>query len=310
MSQCLVIAEHDNNTLNMNLANVVAAASQLSQEITVLVIGYQCQAVAEQATQFAKVNKVLLADNEAYTHQLAENSAKLIQTIAADYQHILLPASTFGKNLSPCIAALLDVAQISDISGIESVDTFIRPIYAGNAVATVTSHEPVHVLTVRTTAFDGVGPNGGKAALESVDTVCGNEKTKFVKQELQQSERPELTAARIVVSGGRGLQSAEQFKLIEQLADKLGAAVGASRAAVDAGFVANDCQVGQTGKIVAPELYIAIGISGAIQHIAGMNDSKIIVAINKDPDAAIFQIANYGVVGDLFKLVPELIEKL
>jgi electron transfer flavoprotein alpha subunit len=302
----LVIAEHDEGGLRPSTLNTISAAAKLGGGTAVLVAGQSCRAAADAAAKIAGVAKVLLADDAAYAHALPENLAPLIVKLASGYSHVLAPATTFGKNLMPRVAALLDVAQISDIVGIEQPDTFVRPIYAGNALATVQSKDKIKVITVRGTAFPPAAA-GGSAAVEPVSeaaTAAGQ--SKFVRQELSKSERPELTAARIVISGGRGMGSGENFKLLETLADRLGAAVGASRAAVDAGFVPNDYQVGQTGKIVAPDLYVAVGISGAIQHLAGMKDSKVIVAINKDEEAPIFQVADYGIVGDLFKIIPEL----
>ena len=302
----LVVAEHDNKSLKSSTLNAVAAAQAIGGELHVLVAGANARPAAEAAAKVAGVAKVLLADDAAYAHALPEALAPLVARLAPGYAHVLAPASTFGKNLTPRVAALLDVAQISDIVGIESPDTFVRPIYAGNALATVQSKDKIKVVTVRGTAFPAAQA-GGNAAIEPVPEAAADPgQSKFVRQELSKSERPELTAARIVVSGGRGMGSGENFKILEALADKLGAAVGASRAAVDAGFVANDYQVGQTGKIVAPDLYVAVGISGAIQHLAGMKDSKVIVAINKDEEAPIFQVADYGIVGDLFKIIPEL----
>lgn len=306
----LVIAEHDNRALNSVTLNALQAAKAIGGEIQVLVAGHNCQAVAEQAAAVAGVSKVLLADSPAYEHRLAEPLSKLTATLGKDYSHVLAPASTSGKNLMPRVAALLDVAQISDITAVLSSDTFQRPIYAGNAVATVQSLDAIKVLTVRSTAFEAVAASGGAAAVEAVSASAVPERSRFVSEALAVSDRPNLGSAKVVVSGGRGLGSAENFALIEQLADKLGAAVGASRAAVDAGFTANDRQVGQTGTIVAPELYLAVGISGAIQHLAGMKESKIIVAINKDPEAPIFQVADYGLVADLFEAVPELMRQL
>ena len=300
----LVVAEHDNAALKAATLNAVTAATQLG-DVHVLVAGSGAGGAAEAAARVAGVAKVLLADAPAYAHPLAEASAPLIARLAKDYSHVLAAATTTGKNLLPRVAALLDVAQISDITAIESADTFVRPIYAGNAMATVQSSDPVKVITVRTTTFDKA-PTGGSAAVETIEAADDPHLSRFVGQELTKSERPELTSARIVVSGGRGMGSSDAFHLIETLADKLGAAVGASRAAVDAGFVPNDYQVGQTGKVVAPDLYVAVGISGAIQHLAGMKDSKIIVAINKDEEAPIFQVADYGLVADLFQAVPEL----
>ncbi|GAA4259191.1 electron transfer flavoprotein subunit alpha/FixB family protein [Azospirillum formosense] len=302
----LVIAEHDNATLKAATLNAVSAAAKIGGDIHVLVAGQGAQAVAEAAAKVAGVAKVLLADDAAYAHPLPENVAPLVVNLAKGYGHVLAAASSEGKNLLPRVAALLDVAAISDITGVVSADTFERPIYAGNAIATVKSADPIKVVTVRTTAFEAAAATGGSATVESIAGTGDAGSAKFVGQELTKSERPELTQAKIVVSGGRGMQSGDNFKLLEALADKLGAAVGASRAAVDAGFVPNDYQVGQTGKIVAPELYIAVGISGAIQHLAGMKDSKVIVAINKDEEAPIFQVADYGLVADLFKAVPEL----
>jgi len=302
----LVIAEHDHASLKAATLNTVAAAQKIGGDIHVLVAGANCQAAAQAAAALQGVAKVKVADAAHYADQTAENLTALVIAHAAGYSHILAPATTFGKNLLPRVAALLDVAQISEISGVESPDTFVRPIYAGNALATVKSADPVKVITVRTTAFDAVGGGNG-AAIEAVAAASDTAQTTLTARELTKSERPELGAARIIVSGGRGLGNGENYHtLLEPLADKLGAALGASRAAVDAGFVPNDYQVGQTGKVVAPQLYIAIGISGAIQHLAGMKDSKVIVAVNKDPDAPIFQVADYGLVGDLFDVVPQL----
>ena len=305
----LVIAEHDGKTLAPATLNTVAAAAKIGGEINVLVAGQGIGAVAEAAAQIAGVAKVLVADNAAYAHQLPENVALLVAELGKGYSHILAAATSNGKNILPRVAAQLDVDQISEIISVESADTFTRPIYAGNAIATVQSTAPVKVITVRATGFDPVAAQGGSAAVEAVAAVHDAGTSSFVGEELAKSDRPELTAAKIVVSGGRGMQNGDNFKLLYTLADKLGAAVGASRAAVDAGFVPNDMQVGQTGKIVAPQLYIAVGISGAIQHLAGMKDSKVIVAINKDEEAPIFQVADYGLVADLFEAVPEL-EKL
>ncbi|HET7775200.1 MAG TPA: FAD-binding protein [Azospira sp.] len=302
----LVIAEHDNQSLKAATKNAVAAAAKIGGEIHVLVAGAGCAGVAGEAAKLAGVTKVKVADAAHYADQTAENVAALIVANAAGYSHIVAPATTNGKNYAPRVAALLDVAQISDIVGVESADTFVRPIYAGNALATVQSADAVKVITVRTTGFEAVA-EGGSAAVEAIAVGPDLGKSKLVSRELTKSERPELTAAKIIVSGGRGLGNGENYKaLLEPLADKLNAALGASRAAVDAGFVPNDYQVGQTGKIVAPQLYIAIGISGAIQHLAGMKDSKVIVAINKDPEAPIFQVADYGLVADLFEVVPQL----
>jgi len=302
----LVIAEHDNSNLKPATLSTVAAAQALGAEIDILVAGSNCSAVAEQASAVVGVSKVLLADNAAYEHQLAENVSLLIAQLAADYDNVLSPDTSNGKNTMPRVAALLDVAQISDIIAVDSADTFKRPIYAGNVIATVQSSDAKKVITVRSTGFDGVAAEGGSASVETVDAVHDAGLSSFVSEEVAVSDRPELTAASVVISGGRGMQNGENFKLLEGIADKLGAAIGASRAAVDAGFVPNDMQVGQTGKIVAPDLYIAVGISGAIQHLAGMKDSKVIVAINKDEDAPIFQVADYGLVADLFNALPEL----
>lgn len=302
----LVIAEHDNAALKAATLNTIACATTIGGPVDVLVAGSHCAPVAQVVAKLNGVAKVRLADAPTYADQTAENLAELILANAAGYTHILAPASTFGKNVLPRVAALLDVAQISEICGVESADTFIRPIYAGNALATVKSIDPVKVITVRTTAFDAIGEGGG-APIEDVAIGPDLGLTQLVGRELTKSERPELGAAKVIVSGGRGLGSGDNYKtVLEPLADKLNAALGASRAAVDAGFVPNDYQVGQTGKVVAPQLYIAVGISGAIQHLAGMKDSKIIVAINKDPDAPIFQVADYGLVGDLFEQIPAL----
>ncbi|WP_151710141.1 FAD-binding protein [Acinetobacter brisouii] len=307
----LVIAEHDNQTLNGATLNVVAAAQKIGGDITILVAGSGAQAVADAAAKVEGVSKVLLADNAAYAHQLAENIAALVADLGKGYSHILAAATTTGKNILPRVAALLDVSMVSDIIAVESANTFKRPIYAGNAIATVQSEEAIVVATVRTTAFDAVAAEGGAAAVEAVSEAKDAGVSKFVTEEIVKTERPELSAARIVVSGGRGVGSGENYhKVLDPLADKLGAAQGASRAAVDAGFVPNDMQVGQTGKIVAPDLYIAVGISGAIQHLAGMKDSKVIVAINKDEEAPINGVADYWLVGDLNEVVPELVSKL
>lgn len=305
----LVYAEHDNQELKADTLKTVAAAQAIGGDIHVLVAGSDCQAVAEQASKVNGVSKVLVADNAAYAHQLAENVSLLVTELAGDYQHILATALTTGKNFMPRVAALLDVAQISDIIGVESADTFVRPIYAGNAIATVQSLDEKKVITVRATAFDAVATDG-QAEVVALGSATDAGTSSHVSDELTESERPDLGAAGVVISGGRGMQNGENFKLLEGIADKLGAAIGASRAAVDAGFVPNDMQVGQTGKIVAPDLYIAVGISGAIQHLAGMKDSKIIVAINKDAEAPIFQVADYGIVADLFDVLPELESKL
>ena len=307
----LVIAEHDNKALNGATLNVVAAAQKIGGDITVLVAGSNAQAVADQAAKVAGVSKVLLADDAAYANQLAENVAKLVASIGSGYSHILAASTTTGKNVLPRAAALLDVSMITDIIAVEGPKTFKRPIYAGNAIATVESGESVVVATVRGTAFDAVASEGGSAAVETVASTGDAGISKFISEEIVKSERPELTAARIVVSGGRGVGSGENYHaVLDPLADKLGAAQGASRAAVDAGFVPNDMQVGQTGKIVAPELYIAVGISGAIQHLAGMKESKVIVAINKDEEAPINSVADYWLVGDLNTVVPELVSKI
>ena len=306
----LVIAEHNNSELNGATLKTLAAAQKIGGDVTVLVAGHGCQAVADAAAKVAGVSKVLLADDAAYGHFLAENLGDLVAKLGADYSHILAAATTTGKNFLPRVAALLDVAQISDILSVESADTFKRPIYAGNAIATVQSSDAIKVISVRTTAFDAVAAEGGSASVAAVSGHGDSGKSSFVGEELAKSERPELTAARVIISGGRGMQNGDNFQLLEKVADKLGAAIGASRAAVDAGFVPNDYQVGQTGKIVAPELYIAVGISGAIQHLAGMKDSKVIVAINKDEEAPIFQIADYGLVADLFTVLPELEQAL
>jgi electron transfer flavoprotein alpha subunit len=306
----LVLAQHDNRALDKATLHTVAAAGRLPGPVHVLVAGHDCAAVAEAAAALEGVEKVLLVEHPAYEHPLAEDLAALLVSIASGYDHLLAPSTTFGKNVMPRVAALLDVAQVSDVVEILGPDTFKRYIYAGNALATVKSGDVRRVLTVRTTAFPAAAPRDGRAEIATVAAVEPTGLSTFLGREVAKRERPELTSARIVVSGGRGLGSGENFKLIEELADVLGAAVGASRAAVDAGFVPNDYQVGQTGKIVAPELYIAVGISGAIQHLAGMKDSKIIVAINKDEEAPIFQVADYGLVGDLFKIVPELTAEL
>ncbi len=302
----LVLAEHDNATLKPATLNAVAAAQALGADVDILVAGEGCSPAAEAAASVAGVGKVLCADNAVYGHQLAENVSLLVADLGAGYDNVVAPATTSGKNIMPRVAALLDVGQISDIISVESADTFKRPIYAGNVIATVQSMDAKKVITVRTTAFDAVAAEGGSASVEAVDAVHDAGISSFVGEEMAVSDRPELTSASIVISGGRGMQNGENFAMLESVADKLGAAVGASRAAVDAGFVPNDMQVGQTGKIVAPDLYIAVGISGAIQHLAGMKDSKVIVAINKDEDAPIFQVADYGLVADLFNAVPEL----
>ena len=306
----LVIAEHDNHVIRGGTLNAVTAALQCSPDVTVLVAGGGCAAAGAAAAAIAGVSKVLLVDAPHLTEQLAEALAEQVLAVAGAYTHILAPATAFGKNVTPRVAARLDVAQISDVTMIQSPDTFQRPIYAGNAIATVQSADPVKVMTVRTTAFDPAAATGGSAAIESTAAAADPGISTFIKREVAKSERPELAGAKIVVSGGRGMGSAENFKVLEPLADKLGAAMGASRAAVDAGYAPNDWQVGQTGKIVAPQLYVAVGISGAIQHLAGMKDSKVIVAINKDAEAPIFGVADYGLVGDLFEAVPELVGKI
>ncbi len=305
----LVFAEHDNSTLKAETLKTVAAAQAIGGDITLLVAGHNCQNVVDSATKVNGVSKVLVADNAAYEHQLAENISLLVVELAGDYEHIIATALTTGKNFMPRVAALLDVTQISDVIAVENSDTFVRPIYAGNAIATVQSLDSKKIITVRATGFDAVATDGN-AEVVTLDNVTDAGISSHVSDELTVSERPDLGAAGVVISGGRGMQNGDNFKLLDGIADKLGAAIGASRAAVDAGFVPNDMQVGQTGKIVAPDLYIAVGISGAIQHLAGMKDSKIIVAINKDPEAPIFQVADYGIVADLFDALPELESKL
>ena len=302
----LVIAEHDNEALRPVTLNVVAAAQAIGNDFDLLVAGHDCAAVAEEAAKVGGAGKVLLADHTAYEHALAENMAALVAELGQNYDHVLAAHTTTGKNFLPRVAALLDTQMISDIIGVVSTDTFERPIYAGNAIATVKSNDAKRVVSVRGTGFDLAPADGGSASIEAVANESDLGVSQFVSEEIAKSERPELTAASIVISGGRGMQSGDNFSLLEGIADKLGAAIGASRAAVDAGFVPNDMQVGQTGKIVAPDLYIAVGISGAIQHLAGMKDSKVIVAINKDEDAPIFQVADYGLVADLFQALPEL----
>ena len=302
----LVIAEHDNTSLKAATLNAVAAAGALGGDVDILVAGAGCGAAADAAAQVPGVSKVICADNAAYEHQLAENVSLLIAELGADYDNLLAPSTANGKNIMPRVAALLDVGQISDILSVESADTFKRPIYAGNVIATVQSSDLKKVITVRTTAFDAVPAEGGSASLEACAAAHDAGVSQFIREEVAVSDRPELTSASVVISGGRGMQNGDNFSLLEGIADKLNAAIGASRAAVDAGFVPNDYQVGQTGKIVAPDLYIAVGISGAIQHLAGMKDSKVIVAINKDEDAPIFQVADYGLVADLFEALPEL----
>ncbi|HEY9135622.1 MAG TPA: FAD-binding protein [Pseudomonadales bacterium] len=302
----LVYADHNNTSLNAATLNTVAAAKQIGGDIVILVAGEGCAAVAEAAAKIDGVAKVLVADNALYAHQLAENIGLLVAEVGKDYSHILASTTSTAKSILPRVAALLDVAQISDIIRVESADTFARPIYAGNAIATVQSSDAIKVVSVRGTGFDAAAAEGGSATVEALDLAKDAAVSAFVNEEIVKSERPELTAASIIISGGRGMQNGENFKMLEAVADKLGAALGASRAAVDAGYVPNDMQVGQTGKIVAPDLYIAVGISGAIQHLAGMKDSKVIVAINKDAEAPIFQVADYGLVADLFEAVPAL----
>jgi len=306
----LVIAEHDNGSLNAATLNAVTAAQALGADIDILVAGGNCGGAAQAAAAVPGVGKVLVADNAVYEHQLAENVSLLIADVAAAYDNVVAPATSNGKNIMPRVAALLDVAQISEITSVESADTFKRPTYAGSVIATVQSSDAKKVITVRTTGFDAAPAEGGSASVEALDAAHDAGLSSFVRDEVVESDRPDLAAASVVISGGRGMQSGENFHLLDGIADKLGAAIGASRAAVDAGFVANDLQVGQTGKIVAPDLYIAVGISGAIQHLAGMKDSKVIVAINKDEDAPIFQVADYGLVADLFDALPELESKL
>ena len=306
----LIIAEHSHGLLKPATSHVVTAARQLSFEIDILVIGQESQAVSEQAAALEQVKRVLYVDAPEYAHQLAENTAQLIADLALGYTHVLAPATTFGKNIMPRVSALLNVGMVGDVIQIVSSDIFVRPIYAGNALATVETSDPIKILTIRSTAFSATDVSLISAPIERIEKNIPNTLSTFVSEELHVSARPELTAARVIVSGGRGLKSAENFKLLDKLADTMGAAIGASRAAVDAGFASNDLQVGQTGKVVAPDLYIAIGISGAIQHVAGMKDSKVIVAINNDPDAPIFQIADYGLVTDLFTAINELQEEL
>ena len=305
----LVIAEHDNTTLKASTLNTITAAIACGGDVHVLVAGHQCDGAAQAAAQVIGVAKVLVADAAPFADGLAENVAAQVLAVAAGYTHILAPATAYGKNIAPRVAARLDVSQISEITKVDSADTFERPIYAGNAISTVQSTDAVKVITVRATGFDAAQP-GGAATIEAVAAVADFGKSAFVSRELAKSDRPELTAAKVIVSGGRGMGSGDNFKILEPLADRLGAAMGASRAAVDAGYVPNDWQVGQTGKIVAPQLYIAVGISGAIQHLAGMKDSKTIVAINKDPEAPIFSVADYGLVGDLFDMVPQMVTEL
>ncbi len=306
----LILAEHEAGELRPATLSVVAAASSIGNDVTLLVAGSDCAGVGEKAAAVSGISKVLVADDAAYEHELAENLAALVVSIAGDYSHILFAATAAGKNVMPRVAALLDVSGISDITEVKSDDTFVRPIYAGNAMATVKSSDAKKIITVRTTSFDAVSDTGGSAAVESVASAGANDGVEFIGAELSSSDRPELTSASIVVSGGRGMQNGDNFAMLDEIALKLNAAVGASRAAVDAGFVPNEYQVGQTGKVVAPDLYIAVGISGAIQHLAGMKDSKVIVAINKDEEAPIFQVADYGLVADLFDAVPELSKAL
>ncbi len=306
----LILAEHDNKNIKSPTLNTIEAAKKFEEDIHVLIIGSNCKSVADGASKIEGVSEVIIVDDDKFSNQLAEDITPIIVNLADKYNFILAPADTFGKNIMPRVAALLDIAQVSDVISIESKDTFVRPIYAGNAFATVKSSDKKIVITVRTTAFESAKASDNTANITNIESSGNNSLSAFVGQELSKSERPELTSARIIISGGRGMQSGDNFPMLEKIADKLGAAVGASRAAVDAGFVPNDYQVGQTGKIVAPDLYIAVGISGAIQHLAGMKDSKVIVAINKDEEAPIFQIADYGVVGDLFKLIPELEKEL
>jgi electron transfer flavoprotein alpha subunit len=306
----LVIVEHEGGQLKTSTLNTITAAQKIGGPVHLLIAGHEVAGLAQAAAKIPGIDKVRVVDAPQYAHALAENLSALVVSLASDYEHILAPATTFGKNFMPRAAALLDVAQISDIVAVESADTFVRPIYAGNALATVQGADRIKLITVRTTGFEAAKTEGGTASVEPAAAVDPVSTSRFVSQELTKSARPELTSARIIVSGGRGMGNGENFKLLEALADKLNAAVGASRAAVDSGFVPNDYQVGQTGKVVAPELYIAVGISGAIQHLAGMKDSKVIVAINKDGEAPIFQIADYGLVADLFQAVPELTEKL
>ena len=306
----LVLIEHDNKVVKASSLNTITAAKKIDQKVHAIVIGENCKKVSEEVSKFDGIEEVLLADNKIHANHLAENMAPLIVEIAKNYTHILAPSSTFGKNIMPRVAALLDVAQLSDIISVINSDIFIRPIYAGNANSKIQSLDKIKIITVRTTTFEATKKEGGKAKITEIPIGKDMNISKFVKNELNKSDRPELTSAGIIVSGGRGMESGKNFSLLEELADKLKAAIGASRAAVDAGFVPNDFQVGQTGKVVAPELYIAVGISGAIQHLAGMKDSKIIVAINKDEEAPIFQVADYGLVGDLFQVLPELTKEI
>ncbi|MFT5644318.1 MAG: electron transfer flavoprotein alpha subunit [Janthinobacterium sp.] len=306
----LVIAEHDNTALKGSTHHTITAALQCAGEVHVLVAGHNCSSIAAAAAAIAGVTKVIVADGAPFADGLAENVAEQVLAVASNYSHLLAPATAYGKNILPRVAAKLDVAQISEITKVDAPDTFERPIYAGNAIATVRSNDGIKVITVRSTGFDAAPATGGTAVVEALAACADSGKSAFIKREVVKSDRPELTAAKIIVSGGRGMGSGDNFKILEPLADRLGAAMGASRAAVDAGFVPNDWQVGQTGKIVAPNLYVAVGISGAIQHLAGMKDSKTIVAINKDSEAPIFSVADYGIVGDLFDIVPELVKEL
>ncbi len=306
----LVLAEHNNKDIKSSTLSTISAASQIDQEIHVLVIGFQCEELAKKISKCEKVSKVYLVDNERLKNPIAENIEPVVLSIANNYSHIMAPATTFGKNIFPRIAVKLDISQVSDVIKIISADTFMRPIYAGNAIATVKSNDKIKVVTVRPTSFDPVETSGGNDVIESIIFENDMESVEFIDRQESQSERPELSTARVVISGGRGLQSAENFKLLNEIADKLNAAVGASRAAVDAGYVSNDYQVGQTGKVVVPDLYIAVGISGAIQHLAGMKESKVIVAINKDEEAPIFNVADYGLNADLFEALPQLSSEL
>ena len=306
----LVLAEHNNNDIKSSTLNTISAAAQIDQEIDVLVAGYQCEELANKISKCEKVSKVFFVDNEKLENPIAENIEPIVMSVAKKYTHIMAPATTFGKNIFPRIAVKLDIAQISDVIKIISSDTFMRPIYAGNAIATVKSNDKIKIITVRPTSFEPVETSGGSGMIENLSFDSQNNNVEFIEREESQSERPELSTARVVISGGRGLQSADNFKLLNEIADKLNAAVGASRAAVDAGYVSNDYQVGQTGKVVVPDLYIAVGISGAIQHLAGMKESKVIVAINKDEEAPIFNVADYGLNADLFEALPQLSSEL
>ena len=306
----LVLAEHNNNDIKSSTLNTISAAAQIDQEIDVLVAGYQCEELANKISKCEKVSKVFFVDNEKLENPIAENIEPIVMSVAKKYTHIMAPATTFGKNIFPRIAVKLDIAQVSDVIKIISIDTFMRPIYAGNAIATVKSNDKIKIITVRPTSFEPVETSGGSGIIENLSFDSQNNNVEFIEREESQSERPELSTARVVISGGRGLQSADNFKLLNEIADKLNAAVGASRAAVDAGYVSNDYQVGQTGKVVVPDLYIAVGISGAIQHLAGMKESKVIVAINKDEEAPIFNVADYGLNADLFEALPQLSSEL